>query len=170
MEKILPLILSSNTIFAMQFSVMLLVNVLVARWYVLPWLRRVSIKEALTPLLLLHVTRVIGLVFVVNAVTDPTLPRGIAYTAAGGDFAAAMLSLIALAMVRKDVKGANVLVVIANIVGLCDLLLVASWGVPIGFPNYQLGAAWFIPTFIGPSMMVSHALMLWLVLVRSKHE
>ncbi|NTU60973.1 MAG: hypothetical protein HGA95_01390 [Caldiserica bacterium] len=137
----------------------------------MPWLKKVSLKDALTPMLLLHVTRVIGLVFIVSAVTDPGLPGGIAMTAAFGDFAAAMLSLIALAMVRKGTRGANVMVVIANIVGMADLLTVAIWGaaMPISFPNFKLGTAWFIPTFIGPSMMVSHGLMLWLTLFRKKN-
>lgn len=160
--------LPPDIIFITQFMVMMLVNVLVAYWYVIPWLKRVPLKDALTPMLLLHITRVIGLVFIVNAVTDPGLPRAIAMTAAFGDFSAAMLSLIALAMVRKDVKGAKAMVVVANIVGMADLLTVAIWGalMPVSFPNFQLGTAWFIPTFIGPSMMVSHALMLWLVFKR----
>lgn len=164
--------LPPDVIFIVQFSVMMLVNILVAYWYVIPWLRRVSLKDALTPMLLLHVTRVIGLVFIVSAVTDPTLPRGIAITAALGDFAAAMLSLLALALVRKGVKGANVMVVIANVVGIADLLTVAIWGslMPVTFPSFQLGAAWFIPTFIGPTMMVSHGLMLWRVLARVNHD
>lgn len=160
--------LPPDVIFVVQFMVMMLVNVLLAYWYVIPWLKKVSLKDALTPMLLLHVTRVIGLVFIVSAVTDPGLPRNIAMTAAFGDFAAAMLSFIALAMVRKDVKGAKVMVVVANIVGLADLLTVSIWGsiMPISFPNFKLGTAWFIPTFIGPSMMVSHALMLWKVFKR----
>ncbi|NLI39891.1 MAG: hypothetical protein GX421_01700 [Caldisericales bacterium] len=164
--------LPSDVIFITQFSVMMLVNILVAYWYVIPWLRRVSLKDALTPMLLLHVTRVVGLVFIVNAVTDPALPRGIAYMAAGGDFSAAMLSLLALVFVRKEIRGANVMIVIANIIGIADLLIVSIWGslMPISFPNYQLGPAWFIPTFIGPTMMVSHGLMLWRVLVRAKHN
>jgi hypothetical protein len=162
--------LPPDIIFITQFMVMMLVNVLAAYWYVIPWIRRVSVKDALTPMLLLHVTRVIGLAFIVSAVTDPGLPRAIAMTAAFGDFAAAMLSLLALALVRKGAKGANVMVVIANIVGIADLLTVAIWGaaMPVSFPNFKLGTAWFIPTFIGPSMMVSHALMLWIVFARSK--
>jgi hypothetical protein len=61
-----------------------------------------------------------------------------------------------------------VMVVIANIVGFADLMIVSIWGssMPISFPNYQLGAAWFIPTFIGPTMMVTHGLMVWRVFVR----
>lgn len=157
--------LRPDMIFGIQFLVMMLVNILVAFWYVIPWIRRVSFKDALTAMLLLHATRVIGLAFIVSAVTDPTLPRGFAYMAAGGDFAAALLSLLALVFVRKNLPGTKVMIFIANIVGFADLLIVSIWGssMPVTFPSYHLGAAWFIPTFIGPTMMVTHGLMLWRV-------
>lgn len=157
-----------DMIFGIQFMVMMVINLLVACWYLIPWIKRVSYKEALTAMLLLHGTRVIGLAFIVKAVTDPTLPRGLAYMAAGGDFAAAILSLIALIFVRKGIFGEKAMVIIANIVGFADLMIVSIWGstMPISFPNYQLGAAWFIPTFIGPTMMVTHGLMVWRVFAR----
>jgi hypothetical protein len=171
MNNSVPSFLTADVIFVVQFLSMMLVNILVASWYLVPWLKKVSLKDGLTPLLLLHATRVIGLVFIVSAVTDPGLPGGLAMMAAFGDFSAAILSLIALAMVRKGVRGANVMVVIANIVGLADLLIVSIWGstMAVSFPNFKLGTAWFIPTFIGPTMMVTHGIMFWLTLFRKKN-
>jgi hypothetical protein len=164
-NKMNNLNLPPDMIFGVQFMVMMVVNILVASWYLIPWIRRVSFKDALSAMLLLHVTRVIGLAFIVSAVTDPTLPRGLAFMAAGGDFAAAMLSLLALLFVRKSLPGTKVMIVLANIVGFADLMIVSIWGstMPVTFPSYHLGAAWFIPTFIGPTMMVTHGLMLWRV-------
>lgn len=170
MNSSVPGFLTADVIFVVQFSIMMLVNILVALWYLVPWLKKVSYNEGITPLLLLHATRVIGLVFIVTAVTDPGLPGGLAMMAAFGDFAAAILSLIALAMVRKGTPGAKAMVVLANIVGLVDLLTVSIWGstMAVSFPNFKLGTAWFIPTFIGPSMMVTHGVMFWMTLFRKK--
>jgi len=42
---------------------------LIAHWYVMPWLKSVSRTRALTPLLLLHSFRYIGLAFLIPGVT-----------------------------------------------------------------------------------------------------
>jgi hypothetical protein len=53
---------------------------LIAKWYVLPWLAPLSRKEALTPLLLLHTFRFIGMAFLIPGVTSvpmcPTFADG----------------------------------------------------------------------------------------------
>ena len=39
---------------------------LMAKWYVMPWARQKSLSEALTPLLLLHSFRFIGMSFLIE--------------------------------------------------------------------------------------------------------
>lgn len=151
---------AASAIFGAQVMTNLLICALVARWYVAPRLARLSVRDALTPLLLIQATRVIGLVFIVDAVTDPTLPRGLALTAALGDTLTAVLALISLALLRRGVQGWRVGVWAMTVVGIAGLMVVAGWGIAIGFPNYELGAAWFIPTVLGPIMMVTHALVI----------
>ena len=156
-------------IFGAQVSTMLVIGILVARWYVAPRLRQLDARAALTPLLLVQATRVVGLVFIVDAVTDPLLPRPLAITAAAGDTLTAALALLSLALLRRNLPGWRIAVWATTVVGIADLAMVAIWGITIGFPDYQLGAAWFIPTVLGPIMMVTHALIIG-VLVRSRRN
>ncbi len=95
--------------------------------------------------------------------TDPLLPRPIAATAACGDLLSAVLALVSLALLRNRVGGLKPMVWLMNLAGMADLLIVSIWGVVVGFPTFKLGAAWFIPTFLGPTMMVTHGLMVWLL-------
>ncbi len=157
---------AASAIFGLQVMTNLLIWALVARWYVAPRLARLSVRDALTPLLLLQASRVIGLVFIVDAVTDPALPRPLALTAALGDTLTAVLALIALALLRRGLAGWRVTAWAMTVVGLVDLMVVAGWGIAIGFPNYELGAAWFIPTVLGPIMIVGHVLVIRVLMRR----
>ncbi len=49
-----------DALFGLQVTTMFFINVLVTRWYVLPWLKAQSFEQALQPLLLIHATRVVG--------------------------------------------------------------------------------------------------------------
>lgn len=44
-------------------------------------------------------------------------------------------------------------------VGLVDIVVVAVWGVFNDFPELPLGAMCFIPTELGPVMVVTHVAM-----------
>lgn len=101
-NKMNNLNLPPDMIFGVQFMVMMVVNILVASWYLIPWIRRVSFKDALSAMLLLHITRVIGLAFIVSAVTDPTLPRGLAFMAAGGRFRSSNAKLACTLVCSKE--------------------------------------------------------------------
>ncbi len=152
-----------SALFGLQASLMSVVSVFVARWYLVPWLQLRPFAQAVTPLLLLHGTRVVGLSFLALAVRGPDVPQALALTAASGDTIAAVLSLLAAVRVRADSRAARPLVFLANVVGLADILTVSIWGVFVDFPSLQLGATWFIPTVLGPIMLTTHGLMFWLL-------
>ena len=75
----------------MQFALNLIVYALIARSYIVPRLSAVPLQAALTPLLLFHTLRTVGMVFVVGAVVEPKLPRDFAVGAAYGDLLAVLL-------------------------------------------------------------------------------
>ena len=156
--------LAPDLIFATQVTFMNVVNIIAARRYLVPWLARQPLADALSPLVLLHATRVIGLGFLTGNVTDPNLPRVIAVPAAYGDLAAATLALLAYAALRYELRGALAIVWVMNIVGLADLVHAAARVIALGFASYHLGPMWFVPTFIGPTMIVTHVLMFWLLI------
>lgn len=156
-------------LFGATVGVMFFVCFLAARWYVVPVLARTPLADAMVPLLLTHATRVVGLAFLAPAVVDPNLPREIAVPAAVGDCVAAGLALAAAAAFRAGWGIAVPLAWAMNVAGGADLVYVSVRGAMLDFPGYKLGATWFIPTVLGPVMMVSHGLMFWL-LVRHRSE
>jgi hypothetical protein len=70
-------------IFGLQVVLSLLTYGLAARWYLLPRLERLDLVTALTPLLLFHTLRTIGLVFLVPGVIGGPLPAAFAAPGAG---------------------------------------------------------------------------------------
>lgn len=155
-------------LFGFQVSVMLLVFALAARWYAAPVLAKRSFVDAMTVLLLVQATRVVGVTFVAPAVTDPLVPRLVSVPAAAGDSLTAVLALAALAALRRGWPASIALLWLVNVVGIVDLVYVTVAGVAIDFPSYRLGAAWFIPTVLGPAMIVTHALMIHLLRARRR--
>ncbi len=137
---------------------------LAAQWYVMPWLKSVSRKRALTPLLLLHSFRYVGLAFLIPGVTAQALDAGFANPAAYGDLLAAVLALVALIAVRLEWFVATPPLWVFNIEGTLDLLNALFQGVQrvrVG----DLGATYFIPTVAVPALLVTH-FMMFVVLVR----
>jgi hypothetical protein len=87
-------------------------------------------------------------------ITDTVFARGVAY----GDLLTATLAFIALAALRS--RFAEPLVWLFNIVGTLDLLNAFYQGNAISLANAPgvLGAAFFIPIFGVPLLLVTHVL------------
>src|SRR5690348_14912863 len=92
--------MSVATIFEVQIAGSVLLFALVAWRYWAPRLARLPLEAALTPLLLLHLSRTLGLTFLVPTVVDPGLPREFAVPAGYGDLTAAVLALLSILAVR----------------------------------------------------------------------
>jgi len=129
---------------------------IVARRYIWPRLRYLPRAEALRPLLILHSFRFMGLAFLVPGVVSPDLPAAFAHSAAYGDFAAAILALVSLAALPSGVG--IVVAWIFNLWGLVDLLDAFYQANNAGLRAGQLGAAYFIPTFVVPLLLITHGL------------
>jgi hypothetical protein len=149
-------------IFGLQFLLSLIVYSLIASWYVAPRLAALPIGAALTPLLFLHAFRHVGMVFLVPTVVGPALPAAFAVPAAYGDLLAGLLALLAILGLRGQWAAARMLVWIFNVVGTVDLLNALFQGARLGV---ELGAAYYIPTFAVPALLVTHA-MIFLRLVK----
>ena len=129
---------------------------IVAMRYIWPRLRALPKAEALQPLLILHSFRFIGLAFLVPGVVSPDLPGAFSHAAAYGDISAAALALLSLATLRSKVGG--VLAWIFNLWGTFDLFNAFYQAGNAGLMPGQLGATYFIPTFLVPLMLITHAL------------
>jgi hypothetical protein len=129
---------------------------IVAKRYIWPKLRLLPRAEALRPLLILHSFRFLGLAFLVPGVVSADLPSAFAHSAAYGDFIAAILALLSLALLPR---GAGVVVAwIFNLWGSVDLLDAFYQANATGLAPGQLAAAYFIPTLVVPLLLVTHAL------------
>lgn len=144
--------MNTQAIFGLQFVFSLLVIGLLAKWVLAPWLVRQSQRKALFWLTVPHAFRYIGMVFLVPGVVAQPLPDYFAVPAAYGDLLASILALCALVTLRAGWTGATGLVWVFNVVGTADLLN-ALRHVEVA-PLF--GAAWYIPTFMVPLLLVTH--------------
>jgi hypothetical protein len=125
--------------------------------YIWPELRLQRRADALRPLLVLHSFRFVGLAFLIPGVVSPDLPAAFAHSAAYGDIVAAILALLSLVMLPR---GAGVVFSwIFNLWGSADLLNAFYRANNAGLSAGQLGAAYFIPTFVVPLLLITHGLV-----------
>jgi len=126
-----------------------------ARLYLLPLIPRVRARVILVPILLLHSTRHLGLIFLTRGGTFPGMPQQFAYPAAFGDLVTAILALAAIPLVLRSSAFAKPAVWVFNIFGTLDLLdaitLATIYNAPI-----TMGPAYSIPAFWVPLLLVTH--------------
>ena len=157
--------MNSTLAFFTQVALSTLVYALLAWWYVAPLLGRLPRNRALTPLLVLHTFRTVGLVFILPGVVGTHLPDAFAVPAAYGDLVAAVLALVALLTLRAGWRAATVVVWLFGLEGTVDLVYGIFQGARVNIAGgYALGPAWFLPTFVVPALLVAHALIFWLLL------
>jgi hypothetical protein len=110
-------------------------------------------RAAVTPILLLHSFRFIGLAFIVPGVVNPGLDPSWAFPAAVGDLSAAVLALTALFLSRTVYF--RLFVWIFNIIGAADLILAFIKG-PLANIVPSLGATYFIIVIPVPLLILTH--------------
>lgn len=159
--------MSPTAIFFFSVVVSLVLFSHIARWYVMPPLRRIPLERALPPLLLFHCFRYIGLAFLIPGVVSPSLPAGFARPAAYGDLLSGALAYLALLAVRHRWRLATPLVWLFNVVGTLDLVNAFVQGARHHIQPDQLGVMYFIPTLRVPSIYVTHFMIFALLLRRS---
>jgi hypothetical protein len=124
--------------------------------YIWPELRLRQRAEGLRPLLILHSFRFIGLAFLVPGVVSPDLPSAFAHSAAYGDIIAAILALFAL--ISLPSASGVVIAWIFSLWGTADLFNAFYQANHAGLMAGQLGATYFVPTFIVPLLQITHGL------------
>jgi hypothetical protein len=144
--------MDARAIFGLQFVLSVVAWSLLARWLLSPWLEKKSRHDALFWLTLPHAFRHVGMVFLVPGVVAQPLPESFANPAAYGDLLTGVLALLALIALRNSWAGATALVWLFNTVGAVDLVN-ALRHVDVA-PDF--GAAWYIPTFLVPLLLVTH--------------
>lgn len=148
--------MTSLQVFGLQVALSFVGYGFVAKWYVSPRLATLPLEVALQPLLVLHAFRHLGMVFLVPTVVGPSLPTSFAMPAAYGDLLAGLLALAAIAALRARSPLGIPLTWVFNVVGLLDLVNAFYQGLSA---DVQLGAAYYIPTFVVPALVVTHVMI-----------
>jgi hypothetical protein len=135
---------------------------LIAKIYLFPYLPRLAPRTVIIPILLLHATRHLGLMFLAPGAVYPGLPAQFAAPAAYGDLVAAILALVALAAVTRDSSLGRPLTVLFNVWGTLDLILAIALAT-LNDASPYMGPAYWIPAFWVPALLVTHYVVFWLL-------
>jgi hypothetical protein len=139
-------------------------SVVAAKLFVWPRLRTMNWNDSLIRLVAPHMfLRFIGLSFLVPGVVLSQLPAAFAVPAAYGDFLAGVLAIIATIALSRRAAWANLVVWLFNIWGGADLLFAFYQGARTQLEPGTLGAAFFIVTAIVPPLLVTHALIFYVL-------
>src|ERR1700704_336616 len=155
-DRVLPLNLVANTV----------IFYVAARLYLLPQLSRLQPRQILVPILLLHSTRHLGMMFLTRGATYPGLPEQFAYPAAFGDLLTAIIALATIPLVLGGSPMARLAVWFFNIFGTVDLLVAITLATIYDAP-VSMGPSYWIPAFWVPLLLVTHYVT-FLLLRRSK--
>ncbi len=159
--------MASPAIWGITVAFGFLAGGVLAGQYIWPAISDRPRAEAFRPILVLHGFRYIGMAALIPGVVSAGLSATVfARELAYGDLAAASLALVALAALRTRWSG--VLVWIFNIVGTVDLLNAFYQGsrISLAVDPGILGAAYFIPIFGVPLLLVTHVLVFRLLMRR----
>ncbi len=137
---------------------------LATKWYVVPVLREWDFAKAVTPFLLLHSFRHLGLMYLLPGVIPNPPPDAFALPTAYGDLATVVLALLALAAVRTNAPFARPMVWLFNLVGFADLFTASIQATRIRLIEHEIGVAYLLPAVVVPLMLVTHIVIFWLLL------
>jgi hypothetical protein len=155
-----------SAIFDRVLTVNLIANTAIfyvaARLYLLPLVPRVRPQQILVPILLLHSTRHLGLMFLTRGATFPGMPPQFAYPAAFGDLITAIIAFAAIPFVLRGSGFAKPIVWIFNIFGTADLLAAITTATIYNAP-IAMGPAYWIPALWVPLLLVTHYVIFVLV-------
>jgi hypothetical protein len=143
---------------AINLILSLIVFYLAYHWMLKPVLRHIKPIHVLTPILLLHALRHLGVMFVSPGVASPDIPWQFAWPAAGGDFIAAALAMVAVTLLQNKSTLAIPALWVFNVFGSLDFAssIILS---RIFQANNFLGAAYWIPVFWVPMLIVGHVIV-----------
>ena len=142
---------------------------MIAKLWIIPWLKDNPFHKGLALLTIPHVFRYIGLSFLITGVTNSPLDPRFATPAAYGDLTAALLALIAITALLVKSRYAVSIVWIFNIVGFTDFFVAVIQGLRYTHPD-EMGATYFIPILAVPLLFVSHLLIFWMLITRNRKE
>jgi hypothetical protein len=155
-------------LFGIQFTLSLAAYALIAFWYVVPRLSRLTRDAALVPLLWIHAFRVVGGTILAPGAVDAGVPMEFRTMVGYGDLATAFLALLALIALRARFSGAIALVWLCVVVGMLDTVNAIIQSMRGNVFSYALGVNWVIVAVYVPALLVTSLLIFMQLLGRGR--
>lgn len=140
----------------MQATAGLITFYLACKWWVFPRLAKLSVHDALVPMVLIHGLRYLGMVFMVDTQVYDAFPDDVAFMVGMWDYSTAILATITAVALKNKWSYAIPLAWVFNIFGFTDLLVAFPRVFGIEFYNYDLGTMWWAFVTIGVVNVISH--------------
>ncbi|HET9652234.1 MAG TPA: hypothetical protein VFP36_08585 [Usitatibacter sp.] len=140
-----------------------LIFALAARMYLLPRLAELPAKAVLLPILLLHSTRHLGLMFLSPGATYAGMPAEFAQPAAYGDLVASLLAVASIAALTANARIARPLLWLFTVEGSIDLVD-AIFLANVWKADAFMGPSYWIPAFWVPALLVTHYIVFRILL------
>ena len=143
--------------------------IMVARWYIAPWLAQRERADALIALLWVNVFRYVALqIFAAQREGFPISSHG-ALEIVIGDVAGAAIAFAAIVLLRQRAFAGVVLSWLLVVETTADTFLNIRGGVEEHLMGAATGITWMILVFFVPAILVSIGLLVWQLVSRS-HE
>jgi hypothetical protein len=127
-------------------------------WLLKPHMHKIAPVHVVLPILLLESMRHLGLMFLTPGVVGAGIPLQFAWPTAVGDCLAAALAMLAAVLIQRRHRFAMPALVTFSIVGTLDFIMAIALN-RIYQPNIYLGAAYWIPAFWVPMLLVCHRIL-----------
>jgi hypothetical protein len=160
--------MNNANIVALEFWMSVFSFGFIARWYWVPFCKKSNFAAAVTPLLLIHSFRHMGLFYLSTAAVAVPPPIEFASPTAWGDVAAAVLAVLALVAVWFAAPLAKPAVWLFSLVGIGDLVVATINSNRYSVITHHLGIAYLLLVIVVPALVVSHFLIVWLLLRKER--
>ena len=142
-------------------------SILIAVWYVAPWMRRQSKATSLTILLWVHAPRYIALQVFSAQQHGFAIPDALRDQIAYGDLACAILAAFAIVLLRYRSSAAILVTYLFLVVNVIDLLNAMAGGIQAGMMAAAHGITWLILAFYVPILFTTTGLIAWVLLSKN---
>jgi hypothetical protein len=150
---------SPQILFALQFTMSVVLFAAIAAWYVVPWMNRVPTHTALAPLFLVHVLRYLPSSAFAPGQVGASVPMDAMSAIAYGDLLSAVFALIAALFLFYRWPGAIGVAWVVNVVTAADWLYAGYVAASRELVTYPMGGNWYIINYYVPLIGVVHVLI-----------
>ena len=139
----------------------LVVYSLIAIWYVVPWLKKLDKRQALTAPLWIHVFRYLALYLLVARREGYAISEQVLNVVVVGDLSGAVLALTGIILLRMRSRLGPIFVALVLIASIIDIVVGSYFRSIHGQDPEATGVWWLVFVFFAPAVLVSMPLLGW---------